>query len=127
MLSFFCPMAGTFILNETLKQAFFASKNERSQKQAMKNCMKRHGKDFEEVFEILRGRRIFNINAQDKDGNGVIDVIEGILNKENNVRHYERYIVSSGGFTAWGYKNKYGSIDKLGLEFIVADWDVERD
>ena len=74
------------------------------------------------------GRGVPTIDDMKKMVRGhFIDVVEGILNKENNVRHYERYYVSSGGFTAWGYKNKYGSIDKLGLEFIVADWDVERE
>lgn len=55
------------------------------------------------------------------------EVIEGLLNKENKVKPHEIYIVSSGGFKAWGYKNRNGGVDKLGLEFIVSEWDVDTD
>ena len=54
-------------------------------------------------------------------------VIEGLLDTENKVKPHEIYFVSSGGFKAWGYKNRHGSVDKLGLEFIVSEWDVDRE
>ena len=53
-------------------------------------------------------------------------VVDGLLHKGNQVKAHEIYICSGGGFKGWGYKNRHGGIDKLGLEFIVTDWDVDR-
>ena len=50
----FCPMAGTFALNETLKQGIFASKSEMSQTEATKNS----------IFN-----RFVTINFEEKDAN----------------------------------------------------------
>ena len=50
----FCPMAGTFVLNETLKQGIFASENEMSQTEATKNSIV---------------NRFITINFEEKDAN----------------------------------------------------------
>lgn len=56
--------------------------------------------------------------------NRLNDAIEGVLNRENNTRSDVPYIVSSGGFKATAYKNRYGYLDFIKLEFVVADWEA---
>jgi hypothetical protein len=51
------------------------------------------------------------------------DAIEGVLNKENNTRSDVPYTVSSGGFKATAFKNRYGYLDFLKLEFVVTEWE----
>lgn len=72
------------------------------------------------------GRGIPNIEQMiDTSRSHLHLVIEELLTKENNVKPHEPYIVSSGGFRAWGYKNRHGRVEKLGLDFIVSEWDTE--
>jgi len=56
--------------------------------------------------------------------NRLNDAVEGVLNRENNTRSDVPYIVSSGGFKATVYKNRYGYLDYLTLEFIVTEWEA---
>jgi hypothetical protein len=56
--------------------------------------------------------------------NRLNDAIEGVLNRENNTRSDVPYVVSSGGFKATAYKNRYGYLDFIKLEFVVADWEA---
>jgi hypothetical protein len=59
--------------------------------------------------------------------NRLNDAIEGVLNRENNIRSDVPYIVSSGGFKATAFKNKYGYLNFLKLEFVVTEWETEPD
>jgi hypothetical protein len=56
--------------------------------------------------------------------NRLNEAVEGVLNRENNTRSDVPYIVSSGGFKATAYKNRYGYLDYLTLEFVVTEWEA---
>jgi hypothetical protein len=58
--------------------------------------------------------------------NRLNDAVEGVLNRENNIRSDVPYMVSSGGFKAIAYKNRYGYLDFLKLEFVVTDWEATQ-
>ena len=53
--------------------------------------------------------------------------IEQALSPKNNEHHNIAWISFSGGFKATAWKNKKGKLDKLLLEFIVSEWDSEKD
>jgi len=59
--------------------------------------------------------------------NRLNDAIEGLLNRETKMSSDIPYIVLSGGFKATAYKNRYGYLDFLKLEFIVTDWETDSD
>lgn len=52
--------------------------------------------------------------------------IVGVLDRENHRNSDVPYTVSSGGFTAKAFKNRYGYLDFLKLEFIITDWEVSE-
>lgn len=53
--------------------------------------------------------------------------IEQVLSPDNKEHKDVGWISASGGFQAQAWKTKKGNLAKLQLEFIVSDWDVERD
>jgi hypothetical protein len=53
--------------------------------------------------------------------------IEQVLSPDNKEHKDIGWISASGGFQAQAWKTKKGNLAKLQLEFIVSDWDVERD
>jgi hypothetical protein len=56
----------------------------------------------------------------------IISAIEGI--KENKKHHHlEGYFSSSGGLKATVYKNKYGLITNIILEFVLTEWHAGED
>lgn len=56
----------------------------------------------------------------------IMGAIKGI--KENKKHHYlEGYFSSSGGLKATVYKNKYGLVTNIILEFVLSDWHAGED
>lgn len=47
--------------------------------------------------------------------------------KECKGGHHVPYFVSSGGLKATAWKNKYGHIVSIHLEFVLTDWDHDGD
>ena len=53
--------------------------------------------------------------------------IEQVLSPNNTEHRDIGWISSSGGFQAEAWKTKKGNLAKLKLQFIVSEWDEERD
>jgi hypothetical protein len=53
--------------------------------------------------------------------------IDGILNKEEKISYHHPYYSSSGGLKATVWKNNYGHIVNIQLEFILSEWDSDGD
>jgi len=53
--------------------------------------------------------------------------IEQVLSPNNKEHKDIGWISASGGFQAQAWKTKKGNLAKLQLEFIVSEWNVERD
>lgn len=45
----------------------------------------------------------------------------------DNLKDYEPYQHSTGGFKAYCYRNRYKHITSLHLEFIVSEWETDGD
>ena len=82
----FCPMAGTFVLNKTLKQGIFASENEMSQTEATKNS----------IFN-----RYVTINFEEKDANRskMQAITEYIKDVKENAKEYNAELYVAGIFS----------------------------
>jgi len=59
--------------------------------------------------------------------NRLENAADGVLNRERRVNSNTPFSVSSGGFKATAYKNRYGYLDFLKLEFIVSEWETDND
>ena len=55
------------------------------------------------------------------------DAIEQVIDPKNTEHHDIGWISASGGFKAMAWKNEDGTLARIQLEFIVADWDAEDD
>lgn len=55
----------------------------------------------------------------------IMSAIDGIKNRE--ISHHSSYFSSSGGFKGTVWKNRYGHIEGVRLEFVLADWDSDGD
>jgi hypothetical protein len=53
--------------------------------------------------------------------------IKGVKNKENRVSSNEPYFSSSGGLKGTAWKNRYGHVIGIKLEFILEEWDSDGD
>jgi hypothetical protein len=53
--------------------------------------------------------------------------IEQVLSPDNKEHHDVGWISASGGFKAMAWKTKKGKLAKIQLEFIVSEWDAEKD
>jgi hypothetical protein len=57
----------------------------------------------------------------------LMSVIKGVKDKSNKVLANEPYFSSSGGLKATAWKNRYGHISGLKLEFVLAEWEADGD
>ena len=55
------------------------------------------------------------------------DAIKQVIDPKNTEHHDIGWISASGGFKAMAWKNEDGTLARIQLEFIVADWDAEDD
>jgi hypothetical protein len=53
--------------------------------------------------------------------------IDQVLSEKNKEHHDVGWISASGGFKAMAWKTKKGKLAKVQLEFIVSEWDAEKD
>ena len=53
--------------------------------------------------------------------------MKGVKDKDNRLSTNECYFSSSGGLKGTAWKNRYGHIAGIKLEFVLADWDSDGD
>jgi hypothetical protein len=53
--------------------------------------------------------------------------IDGVKDKENRLSANESYFSSSGGLKGTAWKNRYGHVAGIKLEFILTEWDADGD
>jgi hypothetical protein len=53
--------------------------------------------------------------------------MKGVKEKENRLSENESYFSSSGGLKGTAWKNRYGHVAGIKLEFILTDWDADGD
>lgn len=90
--------------------------------------------DFEKCYRTMKflGWRwgpdgtIPTIERLKKSGKDrIMSAIEGI--KQKDVSYQKSYFSSSGGLKGTVYKNRYGNIINIQLEFILTDWESDGD
>jgi len=91
--------------------------------------------DFEKCYLTMKalkwvwvGRGIptiedMKISARER----IESAIRGVLDKENRLSSSNYYFSSSGGLKATAFKNRYGHLEAINLEFVVAEWDSDGD
>jgi len=55
------------------------------------------------------------------------DVVQELSKKNNGLTSRDYYFSSSGGLKAMGWKNRYGHVAALQLEFVLSEWLSEGD
>ena len=53
--------------------------------------------------------------------------IEGALDKKDILPLNSYYFSSSGGLKATAWRNRYGHLEAINLEFVLAEWDSDGD
>jgi len=53
--------------------------------------------------------------------------MKGVKDKENRLSLNETYFSSSGGLKGTAWKNRYGHVAGIRLEFVLTDWDSDGD
>lgn len=53
--------------------------------------------------------------------------IKGVKHKDNKVPANEHYFSSSGGLKGTAWKNRYGHVVGVRLEFVLTEWDADGD
>jgi hypothetical protein len=53
--------------------------------------------------------------------------MEGVKDKENKLSANEHYSASSGGLKGTAWKNRYGHVTGIKLEFVLEEWDSDGD
>jgi len=53
--------------------------------------------------------------------------MKGVKDKENRLSVNEHYFSSSGGLKGTAWKNRYGHVAGIKLEFVIAEWDSDGD
>lgn len=53
--------------------------------------------------------------------------IDGVKDKENGLSVNETYFSSSGGLKGSAWKNRYGHVTGIKLEFVLTEWDSDGD
>jgi hypothetical protein len=53
--------------------------------------------------------------------------MKGVKDKENGLSVNECYFSSSGGLKGTAWKNRYGHVAGIKLEFVLTDWDYDGD
>jgi len=83
----------------------------------LKWVWKKHGEDVIPTIEMLSEFARERIKS----------AIDGILDKENKISYQHSYSSCSGGLKATVWKNKYGHIVNIQLEFVLTYWDSDGD
>jgi hypothetical protein len=53
--------------------------------------------------------------------------MKGVKNKDNRLSINESYFSSSGGLKGTAWKNRYGHVAGIKLEFVLTEWDADGD
>ena len=53
--------------------------------------------------------------------------MSGVKDKENRLSVNEPYACSSGGIKGTAWKNRYGHVAGIKLEFVLTEWDSDGD
>lgn len=53
--------------------------------------------------------------------------ISGVLNNKDRLTSNDYYFSSSGGLKATAWRNRYGHLSAINLEFVVTEWDSDGD
>jgi len=53
--------------------------------------------------------------------------MSGVKDKENRLSVNEHYFSSSGGLKGTAWKNRYGHVAGIKLEFVLTEWDSDGD
>ena len=53
--------------------------------------------------------------------------MKGVKNKENRLSANEHYTSSSGGLKGIAWKNRYGHVIGMKLEFVLTEWNSDGD
>lgn len=53
--------------------------------------------------------------------------IEGVLDRKDRLPLNSFYFSSSGGLKASAWRNRYGHLEAIKLEFVVTEWDSDGD
>jgi len=53
--------------------------------------------------------------------------MKGVKNKDNRLSVNESYFSSSGGLKGTAWKNRYGHVAGIKLEFVLTEWDADGD
>ena len=59
--------------------------------------------------------------------NRLRSAISGVKDKENGLSVNESYSSSSGGLKGSAWKNRYGHVAGIKLEFVLTEWDSDGD
>jgi hypothetical protein len=59
--------------------------------------------------------------------NRLRSAMKGVKDKENGLSSNEHYACSSGGIKGTAWKNRYGHVVGIKLEFVLAEWDSDGD
>ena len=55
------------------------------------------------------------------------DVAKELSRKNNGLTSKDYYFSSSGGLKATGWKNRFGHVEALQLEFVLSEWQSDGD
>jgi hypothetical protein len=90
--------------------------------------------DFFKCYSIMnvlnwkwRGDRVTIEMLKSSAVNRLRSAIDGVKDKENKVAADCEYHSSSGGLKATVWKNRYGHIKGVRLEFVLTEWDSDGD
>jgi hypothetical protein len=53
--------------------------------------------------------------------------IKGATDKKDRLPLNSYYFCSSGGLKATAWRNRYGHLEAINLEFVIAEWDSDGD
>jgi hypothetical protein len=59
--------------------------------------------------------------------NRLRDTMKGVKDKENRLSANEYYASSSGGLKGTAWKNRYGHVTGIKLEFVLTEWNSDGD
>lgn len=91
--------------------------------------------DFERCYNAMTalnwqwvGTGIPNIDMLKESAiNRLRTAIKGVKDKENRLSANETYSASSGGLKGTAWKNRYGHVAGIKLEFVLTEWDSDGD
>lgn len=90
--------------------------------------------DFEKCHRVMKSlnwtwlRGIPNVDDLKQSARSRLEcAIEGVLNRKDTLPSNYYYFCSSGGLKATAWKNRYGHLEAINLEFVVTEWDSDGD